>query len=96
MTVYERIEFPADKKLFTVAEAAQYLGKSHRWLGTLCNQGRLGERVGFVWMIKRSELDGLVMLPRGAPKRKKPSKNERRITKQTKAHRERREAKAAQ
>jgi hypothetical protein len=77
-----------DKEFFSAAEAAEHLGKSQRWVNTLCQQRRMGQKVGSYWMITKRDLANLVILPHAAPKRKKPSRQQKQVTEKIKAFRE--------
>lgn len=41
---------------FTVAEAAEQLGVSEIRVRQFCQEGRLGQKVGSIWLIARGEL----------------------------------------
>jgi excisionase family DNA binding protein len=60
-----------DSGWLTVAEAAEELGVSTRRITKLCQQRRLGERVGGkLWLIYELQLDEFKRMPRqpGRPK----------------------------
>jgi hypothetical protein len=54
----------------SVEEAAAELGRTARRVRQICEQGQLGQRVGGVWIIARSELEAFKRIgrPRGRPK----------------------------
>ena len=56
----------------TIPEAAKELDLSETRLRVLCNEGRLGTKVGRQWLITREELDEFKEMPRnpGRPKSK--------------------------
>jgi hypothetical protein len=55
--------------MLTVRQAAVILGLSPTQVRRLCEQGRLGEHVGPIWVITQEELDRLERRPRGRPKK---------------------------
>jgi excisionase family DNA binding protein len=53
----------------TVTDVARRLGITDSQVRKLCRQGRLGTRVGPIWIIGDEELDTFVRRPRGRPKK---------------------------
>jgi excisionase family DNA binding protein len=58
-------------KFYNTKEAATLLGLSPVHVRTLCEQGRLGSKVGRDWIITQEELDAFERRPRGRPPKEK-------------------------
>ena len=61
------------QKLLTVSQAAEELGVSSVRVRQFCQQGRIGEKVGPLWLIAEKELLRFAGKPRphGGPRKKK-------------------------
>lgn len=63
----EQIVIPnrgGDVNLYTAEQAAEILGITSRALRFHCNQGRIGQKVGTLWLISQQELDDFKDQPR--------------------------------
>lgn len=58
---------PITEDDLTVAQAAEILGVSVRWVRKMCSEGRLGKRFGHGYIINRGELATLRRQRRGRP-----------------------------
>ena len=54
------------QKYYTMHEAAEHLGITPRTLRGYCQAGRLGNKVGWYWIITGSDLKRFSGLPRNA------------------------------
>ena len=61
--------------LMSIDEAAKFLGVSAIRVNQFCNDGRLGEKVGNTWIIRRSELVEFSKKPRNPGRPHKKSEN---------------------
>lgn len=46
-----------DQELLSAAQAAEYLGLTHQRIYELADGGRMGRRIGTLWVFSRAELD---------------------------------------
>lgn len=54
-------------KYHSIIEAAEILRLSTRQVRRYCVAGRIGQKVGGVWIINSEEIDAFVRSPRGRP-----------------------------
>ena len=61
-----------ETKLLTTTEAAAVLGISEIRVRQLCQDGRLGQKIGRDWLFTQAELDEFLATPRPVGKRLPP------------------------